>query len=116
MSNTKEVHITAEVPYHWLGYGESTPSLTDEERAFIALMFVTPGTGLQLRYGGEHGVPNDRGGITATFRLIIEGVEAVRHATLVYLVDILRKVGTVDQAEVMDLEYDRTNPVWETIA
>lgn len=98
MSNVKSVHISADVPFNYL----TELNLTDV--ATIAIAVMTPSGGLQHSYARLPSVPNEHGGKTAMYRLIITGEEALSWAYLDNLRKILASVGTIVSWDVVDIE------------
>ena len=112
MSNTKAVRIVADVPFCWLN------DLPDRDGAAIARLFLNPVSGLKLEFqDNRHNKtpyrsiyqqpvgyePNEHGGKTAMYRMVISGTEAFHIESLV---NRLREVGTVHEAHYIDLDDD----------
>jgi len=72
MSNTKAFELAARVPFYLF-----QDCLTEKDAALVASVLLTPGIGLIFAYHPDGHEPNDHGGQTAMFRLVVEGVEAL---------------------------------------
>lgn len=106
MANVKEVLIVAEVPNFFL-HGEPSGKTTDAEAAGFARSFLTPSFGLRLSWSPRpvRQQKNSHGGVSAIYRLTIEGVEAVSERWLEGVRAVLeRDGGRVTTFDVADLE------------
>jgi hypothetical protein len=109
MSNCKDVHIVADVPFNWLNWGPGGVGLPDADIAAVASALMSPSGGLFHSYADLGFTPNDHGGQTAMYRLTIEGTEALPFPFLKRLALILKAAGPLARlhvAEARDIEND----------
>lgn len=100
MANCHEIHIEARVPYNW------TSHLTDEE-AHCWCNFVLGPHGLDLDQIADGYIdPNEHGGKTAMYRVVLSGVEALRSGTMTMLRHSLAKQGEIIEAIARDIDND----------
>jgi hypothetical protein len=108
MSNIKQVRIVADVPFDYLNWHAAGEGLPEAEVAAIASALLSPSTGLTYEYVTVGYRPNDHGGQTAMYRLLIGGEEALSWSFLNRLATSLKaaggKLGGLHIAEAMDGE------------
>ncbi len=96
MSNTKQVHIEARVPYNWHEQ-EMTKSLL----AYTA----SPVSGIDIEYKPSGSIPQENGGILSMFDVTIDGAEAYRLAFWGRIImEILHGQGHVFKVYLYDLD------------
>ena len=97
MSNVKQIHIEADVPFNFL---EEMP---DEDAAFFSRLFITPSMGIQIRFQSNGYVPNsNNGGQTAMYRCEIVGQGALSFTALQRLAQLLKDVDIYDVVDIED--------------
>lgn len=111
MANAVNVYIKGELPFNFLDMPSTEESpyldgkLSLDEHSFLARTFMTPSMGLELKFGADHYVPNDKGGSTATYEFVISGIEAISWVALSRLVYVIEKAdGRVDMAVAEDID------------
>lgn len=115
MANIKSVRIVGDVPFDWL---DTTCDLNAESVQLVARALLGPVMGLTHRYERLPGlVENGRGGLTAMYRLTIEGREALTWGFLQHLAHAVKDCSPLAKlhiAEARDEEF-RDEPYWEHI-
>jgi hypothetical protein len=96
MSNIKQVEITGTLPFDCYDDQEFQP--------FLAAM-NGPAFGLKIQYGRETTMrPSEHGGQQTMYPFTISGLEAVAWPWLEKLVEIIKRLGTVETDSSFDWE------------
>lgn len=98
MSNVKSVDLEAKVEFCWMD------EMEDEDAAFLAKTFFTPSIGLKVSFKRDGMVPNEHGGRTAMYQVLVTGSEALSWGYLDKLEGIFKKYGKNVTMNVLDLE------------
>lgn len=108
MANVKRVEIEAEVPFHWTQALGSEELISNDDLAFMAMLFLSPSIGLELSYEDLGDRPNDGGGRTSMYLLRISGEEAISWPALDRLADVVHRatgqLGELRRAFADDIE------------
>lgn len=101
MANIKEVFVCADVPFDWL------QGLTAREAKVYLAWTCAPSSGMELEYEGGSWLvgPNEHGGHTTMYRVIISGKEAMNSSALALLLEPIRRLVAKGEATVHDAVY-----------
>lgn len=98
MSNIHEVYIKADAPWDWAS------KLPDSEAACFASIALNPVMGVQIEQRSLGFVPNDHGGKTSMYEVVMSGEEGFSTGFLDRIASALATVGKVSRAEARDIE------------
>lgn len=115
MANIKEFRLTADVPFNWLQEDERDGGLPDAEIAAIGAFLLSPVTGVDYDFESIGYEPNEHGGLTAMYRLTINGTEALSWPFLERIAKALAHVGRLHIAEARDVQWADEIGRWEHI-
>ncbi len=108
MANVARVYVKGWVPF-------DVPSHEDA-RDWLGIL-NGPSYGLRITYGQQGGGPRSRnGGVTTYYQFEVSGEEAIWYSGVESLVNALVRAGSVvEEARMMDLEYDPNNMSWGNV-
>jgi len=105
MSNVARVYVKGWIPFDVASHNDACKWLG---------ILNGPSYGLRITYGQQGGGPRNRnGGVTTYYQFEVSGEEAIWCSGVESLVKALVGAGSVvEEARMMDLEYDPNNMEW----